>query len=402
MGNINGIENKKNIKRKISYIIGHRSDGSFRDRNLEIVVKWLLKLKIMCKNIELKIIVVEQDAVKKYKKTKGIEHIFIFNDGYYNRGWAFNVGFRLSSDSDYFYFADNDIVMNDDDMLCVFNNCFDYDAVNPYHEIYDSINSMITSKEFSPGNFIINDEMTKREHTCFSGGIMGISRQSMKYISGWDERFRGRGWEDYAFTAKINLFLSDKLRVFNIKALHLWHPAEENTTREINYELNKEYSGYKINDYVNHIYNSSLKFGGKNKYTSEKTHIFEEDTNRSSIFTKGKDAFIKYQECVQRKHPNISNESLLNLIYLNLCEQHMCENHEIDIPTAENNFQIDYSYQSPTGPQGPQESQGVRGPRGYQGDVGPRGYQGDIGPRGDRGEQGPPGVCHCECCICED
>lgn len=382
MGNVHGLKNKKNIKRKIAYIIGHRSDGDYRDRNLDIVIKWLLDVKKLCANIELIIIVVEQDTIKKYAEPNGIEHIFIFNDGYYNRGWAFNVGFRIFSYADYFYFADNDIVLNNEDMIDVFNNCFEYNAVNPYKEIYDSENSMIIDPDFYPGNFTLNDTMKKRENTCFSGGIMGISRESMQYISGWDERFRGRGWEDYAFTSKLKLFLGDNLHVFNTIALHLWHPWEENTTREINQKLNEEYTGYKIVDYINQIYEGSLTFGNKNKYSRNEQLIFEENIDRIKIFINASSTFSKYKKIVKEKHKNIPEESILKFIYLNLCDQHICEQHT----TYFSEYSIIECFH--------ESGHCCIGPQGIEG---PQGIQGIQGIQGQQGIQGPQGICLCKC-----
>jgi predicted glycosyltransferase involved in capsule biosynthesis len=323
-----------NKRKKIAYVIGHRSSEEYRDRNLNIVINWLLKIKNKCLklNIELLILVVEQDIIQKYKPPKNVEYILAYNDGYYNRGWGFNLGFRAFEYADYFYFADNDIVLNNDDIMNVFTKSFKYEAVNPYSEIYNSKNEMIIDSSFNCGNFNINSTNIeeKRSHICFSGGIMGISKKSMYIIAGWDERFRGRGWEDYAMTSKINLFLYD-IHTFDVKGLHLWHPLEENSTREINYKLNIEYSQYEIEDYILQIDENYLLFGNIDKYKLNNIKKFKDGyKNRKKRYLNGFRKFKKIIKLVGYKHTDKMKNDILELTYLNLSEQHLCKNHEIN------------------------------------------------------------------------
>ena len=107
----------------------------------------------------------------------------------------------------YYFFADGDIIMKKENIINVFNTCFKYEAISPYLLIYDSTKEYI-DENFNPLIWKDPTIFTKRNNTCFAGGIIGLKNYAMKSISGWDERFRGRGWEDYAFAAKINLFLS--------------------------------------------------------------------------------------------------------------------------------------------------------------------------------------------------
>lgn len=258
----------------ITYIIGYRwtCDTDMRLFNLNITLDWLINLKCKLKNndINLVIVVVEQDMAPRFNTnssiSKMIEYIFLYNDGFYNRGWGFNVGCK-SFDSDYYFFADGDILLKEENMITIFNTCFDYEAVNPYQRIYDSteeymsqidnINQIVLDTHFG-------DVFTERSNTCFSGGVMGICHSAMNLINGWDERFRGRGWEDYAFTAKIELFLY-KSHTYSYDALHLWHPYETTTTRTINESLNSAYENYNFSDYFNLIRNYE-EYGSPVKY----------------------------------------------------------------------------------------------------------------------------------------
>lgn len=259
-------------KRVISYIIGFRFAEKRRLDNLLLTLQWLINVKyILQHTINLQIIVIEQDSVKKLDIPEVVkdlvEHLFIYNAGYYNRGWAFNVGYKCFA-ADYYFFADNDIIMNTPDFIHVLSSCFKYEAVNPYAHIYDSTKEYVTDTGFDPCAWKNPRVFSERQHTCFSGGIVGIGDHAMCAISGWDERFRGRGWEDYAFTVKINLFLYS-IHTYSFLALHLWHPFECDTTRLINERLNSEYAEYTFHDYVDMI-ELHTNFGSPIKYSTSK------------------------------------------------------------------------------------------------------------------------------------
>lgn len=257
----------------IAYIIGYRwtCEEDRRFLNLRITIDWLIGLKLKLKehNINLIIIIVEQDVLPKLSIDKDIfkqfEYLFIYNCGFYNRGWGFNVGYKNYL-ADYYFFADGDILMKEDSMIDVFKTCFKYDAVNPYKHIYDSTEEYMKETVKLDLNTDFKRVFPERKNTCFSGGIMGICKYSMDLINGWDERFRGRGWEDYAFTAKIELFLYSKF-TYPHSAIHLWHPWEINTTKEINERLSAEYENYSFCDYLKLI-NTYAEFGSPIKYAS--------------------------------------------------------------------------------------------------------------------------------------
>lgn len=336
--------------KKIAYIIGHRSSEKYRTINLITTIKWLCNLKIKClrDNIHLSIIVIEQDSkpivnidLINNNLINYINYKFLYNDGFYNRGWGFNVGFRLFSEYDYFFFADNDIIIDTDDMLYVFLNCFNYNAVNPYTNIYDSKENILVDEGIDLcKNFNIEQLKSqgkiqgKRLHTCFSGGIMGISQSSMYNVSGWDERFRGRGWEDYAFTSKIFLFLTT-FRIFCFDGLHLWHPWEINTTRDINFDLNKEYETYFVDNYIDLINKNSFNFGLYSKYSTPSVKIkcnikcyqIKDPLSKDQIDS-ANEIFNNLMKMVKYKHPYCRNKFYIRFIYYNLCEQHNCEDHK--------------------------------------------------------------------------
>jgi predicted glycosyltransferase involved in capsule biosynthesis len=154
----------------------------------------------------------------------------------------------------------------------------------------------------------------KRKDTCFSGGIMGICKYSMDLLNGWDERFRGRGWEDYAFTAKIELFLYST-HTYVYSALHLWHPYEINTTKLINEKLNREYEQYDFYDYFDLIH-SYIEFGSPIKYAISTTCKSDKsDKNKKNISDCRYYYAKKFFNKLFKKYKN--NRS----VYLHLCDQ---------------------------------------------------------------------------------
>ena len=286
--------------------------------------------------IFLRVVVIEQDKSPTVSDLldKDVVYIFARNDGFYNRGWAFNVGVKEFPESDYYFFADNDIVLKDKDSCRIFTNCFRYEAINPYrkifdslpaiHEIHDNDKNYLFETFYRDGIDGIKDIIySEREGTCFSGGIVGISNSAFHLISGWDERFRGRGWEDYAFTSKINLFLK-KTHTYKYTALHIYHPWESNTTREINQVLDIEYSKYRVENYITHILTS--EYGDINKYnlSGDKTpdvHYYNFMRKLSKRSKRAVRIYHKIYKKVLKFHDPID---MYRLIYLNLCDQHTC------------------------------------------------------------------------------
>ncbi len=349
----------------IVYIIGHRSSDPFRIRNLILTTDHLIAIKNRLhkehhnynhnynhnyEQIKLTIVVVEQDSKPtiNHLLNPQIHYIFAYNAGEYNRCWAFNVGFKHYVSADYFYFGDNDIVMKNDDLIDIFHQCHQYSVINPYLVIHDTTSSLfekVSTLDFNHETPINQYRSGEREHTCLTGGIVGMSRQLFGQLGGWDERFRGRGWEDYALTAKIRLMVpNDRLHIFKYPAVHLWHPYDMNNSRMINYDLNTEYSYYDANDYFSSQTGNIKEIGCLNKYihesfitkyTSNETdlkpaivscphcqnpHISVELINRTNITT----TFNQLKQLVMTKHQSISDQECHTLIYNNLCEQHNC------------------------------------------------------------------------------
>ena len=336
--------NSPETKKEIVYIINHKSSDEHRIKNLSEVLNWLTEVKNTITekdNINLSIVVVEQDEKQTLDneklKQQNVEYIFAYNPGYFNRGWGFNVAIRRYK-ADYYFFADNDIVLPIKDTIDMFKKSFEYEAINPYSSIYDTsedINKLNDEEKrniihsYTKGDKKINEMKyidNKRENICFGGGIVGLSYASVYNLSGFDERFRGRGYEDYALTAKIKLFTPYTYE-YPIEAIHLYHPWEINTSKEENEKLHKEYFNYVPQDYSNLIINTSESFGNINKYTENEEEKFNFSLNKDTFYKRFLDSINYYKKLhsvVTNKHKESNDIEINNYIYYNLCDQHNC------------------------------------------------------------------------------
>ncbi len=295
-------------------------------------------LGIVAKDISLEIVVVEQSKEATVEKVlkPDVKYSLAQNDGYYNRGWGFNVAARAYPNADYYFFADNDIILPFEDIINVFMTCRNYEAVNPYRAVYDTTEDIHESKKtiygFSRKNETVTDMAEKRlvdgcrPFTCFSGGIVGISRKAFNDVSGWDERFRGRGWEDYAFSAKLQLFLTSRF-TFPYDALHIYHPQETDTTKETNKALDTEYEGYTPTDYGKHIIDTQESFGNSKKYATEHASqdkfefgLKNDEFNRR--YVKALSSYGEIMALTEVRHGKGSDT--LKIVYANLSDRHDC------------------------------------------------------------------------------
>ena len=136
----------------IIYAIGHRSSEPMRIRNLLLTVEWLNSIsKVINKEINLIIAIIEQDSKPTLNGlfiAKNTNYLFVKNEGQYNRGWAFNVVYVEYPDADYYFFADNDIILSfQQDAKYIFKHCFEYDVVSPYGIVYDTDESLFDEQQ---------------------------------------------------------------------------------------------------------------------------------------------------------------------------------------------------------------------------------------------------------------
>lgn len=82
-------------------------------------------------------------------------------------------------------------------------------------------------------------EVVERPRLCW-GGLNVIPRQHFETVSGFDERLKGWGGEDDAFTLSVNA-LCGKVSRLNERIYHLWHPPAPRLHYRENWEIVKRY-----------------------------------------------------------------------------------------------------------------------------------------------------------------
>lgn len=205
-----------------SYIITHRGKVGSRFNNLIFVLDWLSDLNI-------NIVLVEQDnrpyLADLNLSYPGVDYVFAYNDGLFNRSWGFNIGFKYAR-GNVVAFSDSDIFMNLEELKNAFQECEQrYDAVNPYAQIVDMTESDTKDLLENPGLIdrckIYNDG-PKRGYTVFCGGLVLFKRKAFETLGGFDERFVGWGGEDDALSFVLAELVQNRCEM-PYTAYHLWH-----------------------------------------------------------------------------------------------------------------------------------------------------------------------------------
>lgn len=248
----------------ILYIICHRHRNHDRTRNLYVTLSWIKLVaqqlfKLSNGYISLDVLVVEQDNSIKFNHElfPWVKYQFIHNDGIFNKGWGFNVGYQLFPKYSYYAFADNDLICPDIDKFCnlishhikhktkafrPFSQCLD-----TTHSQMDKIFSDALTTELSDSNtynkitetlFKLYEkgklDLTNRQGINLAGGLVFIKRRVFRNINGWDENFKGWGRHDDFMTHTL-LLLGECENIYgNVPFLHLWHPIT------LDFSLNQE------------------------------------------------------------------------------------------------------------------------------------------------------------------
>lgn len=202
---------------RLTYVIGYRHTAD-RIMNLKVVLEWLRNFN----NID--IIIIEQD---KYSKISNLnlhgKHIFVQNDGPYNRSWAFNIAIKHTINP-VIVFGDSDLIMDPSEFVDAINQINAFDVISPYSSVLDltpeeSIMPLHVMKNINrPGR---GETDNQKINLC--GGIVAFRTESILKIGGWAENyFIGWGGEDDFQTHKVKQ-LGLTYREMPYKCFHLWH-----------------------------------------------------------------------------------------------------------------------------------------------------------------------------------
>ncbi|MFA5207186.1 MAG: glycosyltransferase [Candidatus Paceibacterota bacterium] len=276
ISNIDFIKNFKYIideSIKQSIIISYKE--SYIDRKINLMklldyLSWLL-------NGKTEIILVEQDSKSKVdwlstiKGYKDINHIFVKNDGVFNKGWGYNIGVKAAK-GDYLVFSDSDLFLKLNTYRITIDLLDKFDIINPYKILY-YLNKE-KSKLFMSNDYDFNVVKTlERTYNApvISGGVFMMKKNKYLELKGFDEDCYGWGGEDDIFDFKIKKM---NLLLYNVNdiAVHVFHEDvysknnknEYYSFRDKNILLVDKYKNMSINELKNKI-NSIESFGEINK-----------------------------------------------------------------------------------------------------------------------------------------
>jgi len=239
---------KNNIKHlNRSIIISYRESSVERRENLKRVIDYLSLLQ----DGNTEIIIVEQDEDSKIdwlgdvKNNQFIKHIFVQNDGIFNKGWGYNIGAK-NAEANILMFSDSDIFIKPQTINIGFMKLGNFDVVNPYHSVVfldEESSNLFPEHKYS---FAIANRSRPIKHTIITGGIFFMKKDTFLNIKGFDEDCYGYGHEDDILDEKIRKL---GLSVHNINdiSIHIYHePATDNNSLyysfiEINKQLFAEY-----------------------------------------------------------------------------------------------------------------------------------------------------------------
>lgn len=249
---------------RITYVIGYRHSND-RIMNLKKTLEWVSAFS----NID--IILVEQD---KYSKISHLyipgRYVFAYNDGPYNRSWAFNIAMRYNQNP-IIAFGDSDLIMRPEDFVSSVNMLKDVDVVSPYSSVLDltaeennlSFNELIRIKRPGRGE-------TDNQKINLCGGIVLFRADAIIKVGGWAENyFTGWGGEDDFQTFKVKKLGLTSLEM-PFKCFHFHHQRQPIDQKAYHKMLTLLQQLYNLDEtkLKAHINSTLPKIGMLNRFTS--------------------------------------------------------------------------------------------------------------------------------------
>lgn len=231
-----------------SIIISYKESSEERKRNLQYVLDYLSYIQ----DSKTEILIIEQDTESKIdwldniRGNDFIKHIFVKNDGIFNKGWGYNIGAKNAL-SNILIFHDSDLFIRPQTYGIAINTLKTCDVVNPYQSVIfldDESSINFKSHKYS---FLIANKFKPIIHTVMTGGIFFMKKEAFMKLKGFDEDCYGYGHEDDILDEKIK---KTKLvyKTLNDTAIHIYHEVSNGNTGlyysflGINKELFKQYT----------------------------------------------------------------------------------------------------------------------------------------------------------------
>lgn len=205
----------------------------------------------MTSTLDAQYIVVEQDASERLPRSQlpaGVEHVFAFNPGAFNRSWGFNVG-AARAEGTVLMLMDGDLLIEHWALNAALDACLSgVEAVNPYGRLVElspaQSDRLCASTQMPNAVWPGTDRSDAGEYICFCGGAYLIDASFYRRIGGQDERFKGWGGEDDAMSIKVSKLACRTIALSDSTAYHLFHPRED-ISADAQYARNK----YLVDEY---------------------------------------------------------------------------------------------------------------------------------------------------------
>lgn len=210
----------------------------------------------------VEVLIVEQDKSSKISSLNlRASHVFIKNDGPFNKSWAFNVALRRAQ-SNVVIFGDGDFIMHPEHLIESLREIDNYDCVIPTNNII----SLTQLESVSDMQSIF-----KIERPGFKGsmtnGVVIFKKDAIKRIGGWNEDFFGLGFTNQFQDMKIQKYLTFKQMQFN--GFHFFHSPDsfDPFISQRNSQIIEFYKDGDINKFNQHIQMTLPKIGSTSKMT---------------------------------------------------------------------------------------------------------------------------------------
>jgi len=227
----------------VSIIIPFRAVDDYRLRNLAAVVEYLGQYLPRSQ-----IIIAEHDLKSKLDTLfdeAQVNKILYSDDAAFNKSKMINMAVEQ---------ANGDVlVVCDADLIVDFENLqhsiaavqAELDFVRPYSDLID-LDLDQSDHYLKTGELpdtAKSNESTNRSHfgerLCLAGGIFVINKSIFTQLGGFDERFRGWGGEDDAFSLLVQSRVTRSAIFRSGFAWHLWHPRVDISNSK-DYARNKQ------------------------------------------------------------------------------------------------------------------------------------------------------------------
>jgi hypothetical protein len=178
-----------------------------------------------------RIIVVEQDSephVDPATTTLSDRYIFSYNPGPFNKGWALNIGVNAATS------ARSAVCLMDADMLAsqsLLSNslhCMQVGqrALRPYARVTyldsSSTEHAIRDRMAVPAGSFSENKYRGQSFQNSPGGCIWVEPRLYRELGGFDERFRGFGYEDAEFWDRLSKYT--EIKILPGTLFHMHHP----------------------------------------------------------------------------------------------------------------------------------------------------------------------------------